>query len=340
MVLVPDFEATRDVNVNYHISLLQQILDTLPTNVREQIKQSDFKSLFSDPELHVFQEGINQFVKRFGHLSESANDLSRVTWQENPDLVFNLIINYQPRMAGHQRQTKEEIKRSQLNFWQKMTLRCLYAQAMRYLNYREKITYLYNYGYGKLRPCFQHLAEIFKNNGYISTSEDIFYLTFEEIERIIAPDNISEEYITVCKQRQEEMMRYTDIKLPETIIGESLPPPIVGHKSSTTLKGIPASGGYTQGRICMIRTINDFIKMDSGEVMVIPYSDVSWTPLFSKARAIISESGGFLSHCSIVAREFGIPAIVAVEGAMQLTDGMMVKVNGFTGEIVLSDEEG
>jgi pyruvate,water dikinase len=58
---------------------------------------------------------------------------------------------------------------------------------------------------------------------------------------------------------------------------------------------------------------SDISKLAQGDVLIIPYSDVSWTPLFAKAGAVISESGGILSHCSIIAREYGIPAVVAVE---------------------------
>jgi pyruvate,water dikinase len=68
-------------------------------------------------------------------------------------------------------------------------------------------------------------------------------------------------------------------------------------------------------------------------VLVIPYSDVSWTPLFAKAGAVISESGGILSHCSIIAREYGIPAVVAVEGVTRIADNTRVIIDGYTGLI-------
>lgn len=75
--------------------------------------------------------------------------------------------------------------------------------------------------------------------------------------------------------------------------------------------------------------------------MVIPYSDVSWTPLFSKAGAVIAESGGILSHSSIVAREHNLPAVVSVTGACQLlTNGKKVLVDGYKGEVILAKDEG
>jgi len=78
----------------------------------------------------------------------------------------------------------------------------------------------------------------------------------------------------------------------------------------------------------------------AGDVLVIPYSDVSWTPLFTKAGAVIAESGGILSHSSIIAREYGIPAVVSVPGACQIADGTLVTVDGYRGEILVHEETG
>jgi pyruvate,water dikinase len=72
---------------------------------------------------------------------------------------------------------------------------------------------------------------------------------------------------------------------------------------------------------------------------VIPYSDVSWTPLFSLAKAVISESGGLLSHCSIVAREYGIPAVVSVDAATHIEDGTKLAVDGNNGLVLVMQTE-
>ncbi len=69
-------------------------------------------------------------------------------------------------------------------------------------------------------------------------------------------------------------------------------------------------------------------------MLIIPFSDVGWTPLFAKAGAVVAESGGMLSHSSIVAREYGIPCVVSVPGAMRIEDGTMLTVDGYSGEVV------
>ena len=89
----------------------------------------------------------------------------------------------------------------------------------------------------------------------------------------------------------------------------------------------------------MVAGTNDFAKVEAGDVIAIPYSDVGWTPLFAKAGAVVAAAGGMLSHSSIVAREYRIPCVVSVAGAMQLPDGATVTVDGYAGTVVV-DEPG
>jgi pyruvate,water dikinase len=91
----------------------------------------------------------------------------------------------------------------------------------------------------------------------------------------------------------------------------------------------------------VIQSLTEFEHLQQGDVLVIPYSDVSWTPLFSKAGAFVAESGGILSHSSIVAREHNLPAVVSVTGACQLlTNGTTVLIDGYKGDVILSKDGG
>jgi pyruvate,water dikinase len=125
--------------------------------------------------------------------------------------------------------------------------------------------------------------------------------------------------------------------LPPIIYGDTPPP--VQDSSLERLVGIPTSIGYYTGKVATVRGIQDFPKVKQGDVLVIPYSDVGWTPLFARAGAVVSESGGLLSHSSIVAREYNIPAVVSADGAMRLQDQTIVTVNGHTGEVFIHSSE-
>ena len=122
-----------------------------------------------------------------------------------------------------------------------------------------------------------------------------------------------------------------DVVLPGIIYGNQPPP--IDFPMDTTLAGTPTSCGYYQGPVRVIGGLHEFDKLQAGDVLVIPFSDVGWTPLFAKAGAVIAESGGILSHSSIIAREYNIPAVVSVPGACRLQDGTVVTVDGYSGRI-------
>jgi len=135
-------------------------------------------------------------------------------------------------------------------------------------------------------------------------------------------------------ERKAEMAKYADVMLPEVIIGEEAPP-LQQERVLRRLKGVAASKGYYQGRVTTVSGVQDFQKIQDGDVLVIPYSDVGWTPLFVHAGAVISGAGGMLSHAAIVAREYRMPAVVSLRGISNLADGTMVAVDGFKGEVLI-----
>ncbi len=133
------------------------------------------------------------------------------------------------------------------------------------------------------------------------------------------------------------MEEYRDADVPTIIYGEEVPP--LKSRTSESLKGIPTSRGYYRGPVCVIRGLQEHENLKQGDVLVIPFSDVGLTPLFARAGAVVAESGGILSHSSIIAREYGIPAVVSVPHACRLTNGTLVEVDGFTGDIRILDDQ-
>ncbi len=122
--------------------------------------------------------------------------------------------------------------------------------------------------------------------------------------------------------------------LTELIFGDEPPPPVT--EFSQQLSGVPTSRGYVSGPARIVSGREHFSKVKTGDIIVIPHSDVSWTPLFARAAGVVAESGGILSHSSIVAREYGIPAVVSVNGAMtRLQDDDPIRIDGYKGEILL-----
>jgi phosphoenolpyruvate synthase/pyruvate phosphate dikinase len=103
-----------------------------------------------------------------------------------------------------------------------------------------------------------------------------------------------------------------------------------------TISGVPAVSGVAVGRVRVLRSPDD--ELEPGEVLVARVTDTGWTPFFGTAAAVVTDIGGSMSHASIVAREFGIPAVVGTKhGSQVLTDGQLVEVNGATGVVTVLD---
>jgi pyruvate,water dikinase len=221
-------------------------------------------------------------------------------------------------------------------FFKKWLLHITLKKVQRNRRYKEAVSYLYTYSYGLLRNLFLNMGVLYKQKGYIETTEDIFLLFFDEIKEIAYSGVFSDSHIKAIARRKQEIAQYKNIELPNIIYGDQEPPAGLSKKSS--FKGIATSRGYYCGRVKVVNGIKEHIKMHQGDILVIPYSDIGLAPLFAKAGAIISEAGGILSHCSILAREYKIPAITSIDGACSLIDGTIVAVDGYKGEIIVHEQ--
>ena len=160
--------------------------------------------------------------------------------------------------------------------------------------------------------------------------EDIFYLYYDEVKNIVESD-LKTKLHSLIEDRKKQISLVQNVRLPELIFGIQQPP--ILNEESQEYRGIPTSLGTYTGEARVLMGLSEFEKLKQGDILIIPYSDVGWTPLFSKARAVISESGGMLSHSSIIAREYHIPAVVSVRGACNIKDGTILTVDGYTGQI-------
>jgi rifampicin phosphotransferase len=106
----------------------------------------------------------------------------------------------------------------------------------------------------------------------------------------------------------------------------------VAVNGDVLLHGIPGSPGVAEGPVRVVQDASEFGKLRPGEVLVAPYTNPAWTPLFQRAAAVVVDSGGAGSHAAIVAREYGIPAVMAtIDGTYKLSDGQQVHVDGDQG---------
>jgi len=321
-----------NLDPRFQISKLHQEFLKLP----EFNEEMNYEVFFKEYNKKNVFESFQKFISEFGYLRDNGNDFSESSWGETPDLIFKMVRDYkEPKIK---KVDKEELSRIKEEFFRSPLSIMLFNRAIKYLEYRLAVTNLYSYGYGLFRKLFLRISEIFLSKLLIKEIDDIFYLKFEEVKEFAEKNEIASSLRNKILKRKTEMKKYANFRLPKIIYDDYLPEPISQDNIIKELKGIPTSKGFYIGPVKIIKGVNDMEKINQGDIIAIPFSDVSWTPLFCKAKAVISESGGILSHASIVAREYKIPAVVSVEGATMLKDNMLIVVDAFKGKIsILND---
>jgi phosphoenolpyruvate synthase/pyruvate phosphate dikinase len=312
-----------------HLARLHEQYRALPPELQALAAEGKYDELRGRQEAALLLKGVERFLDRFGHLSDSGNDFTATPWREKPGLILQMAAaQAQTQGRSGLRQRFEDLEWPPLR---RAMARPLYERARRFRLHREAVSSLYTYGYGRLRDYFLALGDCLVQRGILETRDDIFYLYMGEVRRVVHDGDPVETYREQVAQRKAEIERVRDIALPEIIYGDKAPP--VESRVGQNLQGIPTSRGHYTGTAKVLRGIQDLGKLEHGDVLVIPYSDVGWTPLFAKAGAVIAESGGLLSHSSIVAREYGIPAVVSVPDACLLLDNTLVTVDGYQGRV-------
>lgn len=329
-----DFKVLEAFSPLKAMSRVRQAYESLPEDLR--INGLSFHELYDNPKATGFKSEFDRFMTEFGHFSESGNDFSVPKWEEDPEFVLNMILQ-----AGGQVQKQKLTHFSELRRLGagKAGLRRLYRRAGKFRVYREQVSSLYILGYGLFRTLFLRLGKELSNAGILDDSKDIFYLTRQEIDEILSLPGLAAgpEYRQRAVQRKREMDETRDLLLPNVIFGDHAP--LIERGRFKNISGVGASPGLYRGHSRVVRGSADFSSVNRGDVLLIPFSDVSWTPVLIKAGAIVSEAGGMLSHCSIIARELGIPALVSVENACAIDGGLDVTVDGSNGILTINSYE-
>jgi phosphohistidine swiveling domain-containing protein len=313
---------------------LQEQFAAFDPDLQERVARASFAEFSTLPGIAEFQQNVYTFLDRFGHLSDSGNDFSAIPWRETPEIVLALVA--QGAAGDKTVQPLGSFQSLVLSGVDKLWGNWFYQRARLFRLYREQISSLYTYAYGLFRPYYLALGSQMAARGWLFEPGDIFYLERNEIQELVDSEGkMADDYAALARIRKTEMQNCQNVQLPALIYGEAAP--VVGEQVEEKLNGVPTSRGFYSGPVRVVCGIEDFKKVQVGDVLVIPYSDVGWTPLFARAGAVVAESGGILSHSSIIAREYRIPAVVSVAGAMRLRDEQVVTVDGYRGDVILHD---
>jgi pyruvate,water dikinase len=225
--------------------------------------------------------------------------------------------------------------------------RWILAWAQETASIREDVFFYALQGWPIARRTICEMGRRFSEAGSLSSPEDVFFLTWEEAQQGMSHGR-HEDWRAVIAERRNEFRSRT-LLAPPYWVPEGGPPLTVqrrlklkvkriafGRKRTQegTLRGVAASPGIATGPARIIRSTADFGLLKAGEILVAPSATPEWVPTFAIAAALVTDSGGPLSHSSIIVREFGIPAVMGAENAtILIEDGQMITVDGGQGLI-------
>lgn len=318
----------------------------------EQTRESNFLD-----ELRQFEGGnevrqaILVFLEKYGVRCEGEIDITRPRWAENPRALIPIILsnikNFEPgdgrKLLAEQRQRAlnkiNEILGRLQNLpdgEQKAAEAKLMIDTLRsYSGYREYPKYVMVTWYYIYKQALLQEAEKLVHEGLIEQPEDVYYLTFDEFEAAVV---ILELDVKIIEKRKREYRFFQRLTPPRIMISDG---EIIAGKYNTenlppnAIPGLAVSNGIVEGRARVILNLED-ANLEEGDILVTTFTDPSWTPLFLSIKGLVTEVGGLMTHGSVIAREYGIPAVVGVVDAVKrIKDGQRIRVNGTEGYIEL-----
>ena len=295
------------------------------------------------------RDAIRAFLDKYGMRCVGEIDITRPRWTEHPSTLVPLILsnikNFQPG-AGKRRfeQGRQEASAKERDLLER--LRALpdgeqkAQEAKRMIDrVRTFIGYREYPKYGMVSRYFVYKQALLEEAGrlvqahVLREKEDIFYLTFQELHDVVRTNHVDDQLIA---QRKDAFRSYQALTPPRVLTsdGEVIAGAYRRDDVPTgALVGLPVSAGTIEGRA---RVILDMAEADlePGDILVTAYTDPSWSPLFVAIAGLVTEVGGLMTHGAVIAREYGLPAVVGVEQATRLIrNGQRIRVHGTDGYV-------
>jgi rifampicin phosphotransferase len=302
------------------------------------------------------QEAIRAYLERYGMRCVGEIDITRPRWSERPTTLVPLILdnirNFTPGEArrrleqGHraagskEREVLERLRALPDGVSKANQAKRMIDRVRTFSGYREYPKYGIVSRYFVYKRALLEEAERLVQADVLRDKEDIFYLTFHELHDLVSTRHVDQPLI---RQRKDAFRTYQALTPPRVLTsdGEVIAGAYRRDGVPTgALIGLPVSAGTVEGRARVIRDIAQ-AYIEAGDILVTTYTDPSWTPLFLAIEGLVTEAGGLMTHGAVIAREYGLPAVVGVEHATKLIrDGQRIRVHGTDGYIeILRDPE-
>ena len=303
---------------------------------------------------------VEQYLKQYGHQGYSM-DFIEPTQMEDPSALFASLKgmvrdrNYHPKNQGKKtseiRATKyKEISQllSGLEYWQ---FRFRWWLARKYNFIREEVAFRFGYTWSILRPMADELNRRLVEAEILVAKDDIFFLTSVDIKKAIKakashqkPDNYGQLASQERVLREARKRHHPPGTLPAEVASiEAVSfkeTQIKNDESSDIMRGFAVSSGTVTAKASVILGPSEFDNMTPGSILVSPLTTPAWTQLFANCVGLVTDVGSILAHGSIVAREYGIPAVLGVgDGTKRIRHGQTITIDGDLGTVFIHEDE-
>ena len=295
------------------------------------------------------RDAIRTYLDMYGMRCVGEIDITRPRWSERPTTLVPLILsnikNFEPG-AGKQRfeqgrqeaWTKEQELLGRLRALPDGERKAEETKRMidrvrTFIGYREYPKYGIVSRYFVYKQALLEEAERLVQAHVLREEEDIFYLTLPELHEVVHTNHVDDQLI---RQRKDMFRSYQALTSPRVLTSDG--EVVAGayrrdDLPTTALVGVAVSAGTVEGRARVILDMSD-AEVEPGDILVTAYTDPSWSPLFVAIDGLVTEVGGLMTHGAVIAREYGLPAVVGVENATRLIrDGQRIRVNGTDGYV-------
>ncbi|HDR7761077.1 phosphoenolpyruvate synthase [Bacillus cereus] len=295
------------------------------------------------------RDAILTFLNKYGMRCSGEIDITKTRWSEKPTTIIPMILNnIRDFEYGASKRKFEEGLQEALKKEEELVDRLqhlpggkqkveetkrMIRNIRNFIGYREYPKYGMINRYFIYKQALLKEAEQLVQSGVIHEVDDIYYLTFEELHEVVRTNKLNYELIHKQKNDYKLYEKLTPPRIMtsdgEIITGkykrENLP--------ADAIAGLPVSSGVVEGRARVILNMEE-ANLEEGDILVTAFTDPGWTPLFVSIKGLVTEVGGLMTHGAVIAREYGLPAVVGVENATNLIkDGQQIRVHGTEGYI-------
>ncbi|MFD6108996.1 rifamycin-inactivating phosphotransferase [Streptomyces yangpuensis] len=294
------------------------------------------------------RDAIEAYLDRYGMRCVGEIDITRPRWRERPGALVPAILdnvrNFEPGAAerrfelGRQRARQKEQDvlarlRTQADGDRKAEeTKRMIDRVRTFIGYREYPKYDIVSRYSLYKQALMGEAERLVRAGVLSEREDVFHLTFQELHEVVRSNGTVDPQLV--QQREEAFRAYHALTPPRVLTSDGEALTGVYRRDDVppgALVGVPVSAGTVEGRARVVLDIAE-ADLEAGDILVTAFTDPSWSPLFVGIAGLVTEVGGLMTHGAVIAREYGLPTVVGVEGATRLIrDGQRIRVHGTDG---------